>query len=78
MVRVLNVRLKSSKTSSVGNRGEIVQVYETGGRYCPLAAVDKYMELNKKGKNPECTMCVPQFSLSIGTVKTILKQKMMT
>ena len=49
-VQVLNVRLKSSKTSKAGNRGEIVQVYETGGRYCPLAAVSKYMELNKKGK----------------------------
>ena len=49
-VQVLNIRLKSSKTSRAGNRGEIVQVYETGGKYCPVAAANKYIELNKKGK----------------------------
>ena len=50
MVKVLNVRLKSSKTSTAGNRGEVVQVFETGGKFCPVAACERYMKLNKKGK----------------------------
>ena len=49
-VKVLNVRVKCSKTSKAGSRAEIVQVFETGGRFCPVAAAEKYMELNRKGR----------------------------
>ena len=47
---VLNVRLKTSKTAKSRSQGEVIQLYETGGRMCPIAAVEKYMAANKKGK----------------------------
>ena len=48
--KVLNVRLKTSKTAKSRSQGEVIQLYETRGRMCPIAAVEKYMAANKKGK----------------------------
>ncbi len=48
-VETINVRIKSSKTSTVGNRGEVVQVFANGTKFCPVGAIKAYMALNKKG-----------------------------
>ena len=48
--KVLNVRLKTSKTAKSRAQGEVIQLFETGGKMCPIAAVEKYMTANRKGK----------------------------
>ena len=48
--KVINVRLKTSKTAKSRSQAEIIQLFETGGKMCPIAAVEKYMAANKKGK----------------------------
>ena len=43
--KVLNVRLKTSKTAKSRAQGEVIQLFETAA-----AAVEKYMTANRKGK----------------------------
>ena len=43
------IRLKSSKTSSAGNRGEVVEVFKNDTGLCAVKEIKKYMELNSRG-----------------------------
>ena len=49
-IKVLNVRLKTSKTAKTRSQESVIQLFENGGKMCPLAAIGKYMAANKKGK----------------------------
>ena len=47
-IDVLNVKLKSTKTSKAGSRGEVVQIFANGTNFCAVREMKKYLDANKK------------------------------
>ena len=47
-VDTINVRIKSSKTSRAGARGEVVQIFANGTKFCAVGEMKKYLDGTRK------------------------------